>query len=199
MEEGYLIMRQLCRRVVLGGFSNGAALALELAHRAGDIAGVFAISTPLRLKYMAAHLAPVVDTWNRLMKRVRANDIQFEFAENHPENPHINYMRNPIAGVRELERLMDYVEPKLPSIQVPVLVVQAQQDPVVHPKGSELLFQQLGSADKQYLVFNFNRHVIVLGEGSHKVHEAIGRFIGQLRDAELPLPPGQTACKGRAL
>ena len=183
----------------MGGFSNGAALALELTQRIPDIAGVFAVSTPLRLKYMGAHLAPVVDTWNRLMKRVHINDIQLEFTENHPENPHINYVRNPVSGVRELERLMDYVEPKLRSIKVPALVVQAQHDPVVHPKGSELIFQQLGSSDKQYLVFNFNRHVIVLGEGSHKVHEAIGRFIGHLTDTSRPLPAGENACKGVAL
>jgi esterase/lipase len=108
---------------------------------------------------------------------VHINDAKMEFAENHPENPHINYRRNPISGVRELERLMDYIEPKFQDIKVPALVVQSQHDPVVNPKGSQQIFKQLGSSDKQYLVFNLNRHGILLGEGSRQVHEAIGRFI----------------------
>lgn len=70
MEEGYLLMRNRCRRVVLGGFSTGAALALELASRCPDTAGVFAVSTPLRLQYLTSRLAPVLDTWNKLMGRV---------------------------------------------------------------------------------------------------------------------------------
>jgi esterase/lipase len=180
MEEGYLIVSNLCRHVVLGGFSTGAALALDLAVRLPDAAGVFAVSTPLRLQYMGSRLAPVVDTWNRLMKRIRMEDARREFVENTPENPHINYTRNPIIGVCELERLMDYLEPRLADIAIPSLVIQSQQDPVVNPKGSERLFQLLGSADKEYLVFNLKRHGILNGQGAQRVHVVIGDFIQHL-------------------
>lgn len=189
MEEGYLLMRNRCRRVVLGGFSTGAALALELASRCHDAAGVFAVSTPLRLQYLTSRLAPVLDTWNKIMGRVHLDDARLEFVENQPENPDINYLRNPISGVHELERLMEYLEPKLADIRVPALVVQSQQDPVVHPKGSERVFNLLGSADKQYLVFNYPRHGILLGPGSPKVHHAIGEFIDQLsQGSSSPVP-----------
>jgi esterase/lipase len=177
MEEGFLIIRNCCRQVVVGGFSTGAALALELASRTGGLAGVFAVSTPLRLQYMSSKLAPVVDTWNRLMGRVRWEDAKMEYVENNPEHPDINYHRNPISGVRELERLMDYLEPKLSSVKIPALVVQSKEDPVVHPKGSERIFHLLGSEDKQYLLFNFNRHGILLGEGSQRVHQAVANFV----------------------
>ena len=186
MEEGYLIIRNLCKHVVLGGFSTGAALALELAARADGVMGVFAVSTPLRLQYTASRLAPVVDTWNRIMERVHLDDAKMEFVENHPENPHINYLRNPISGVRELERLMDHLEPRLARISVPALVVQSQEDPVVNPKGSERIFGLIGCSDKQYLVFNFKRHGILLGEGSERVHRAIGEFIQYAATAPTP-------------
>ena len=183
MEEGYLLMRNLCRRVVLGGFSTGAALALELASRTsgtGDVIGVFAVSTPLRLQYLSSKLAPVVDTWNKIMDKVHLGDAKREFVENQPENPHINYLRNPIAGVRELERLMDFLEPKLADVRVPALVVQSSLDPVVNPAGSMRVFELLGSENKRYEVFNHRRHGILLGEGSPRVHRAIGDFIEQL-------------------
>ncbi len=188
LEEGYILIRNLCGRVVVGGFSTGAGLALELASRVKDISGVFAISTPLRLQYAASRLAPMVDSWNRLMDRVRWEDYKKEFVENRPENPNINYFRNPIAGVRELERLMDTLEPRLEEIKIPALVAQSQKDPVVHPKGSERIFQMLGSVDKQYMAFNFDRHGILLGEGSERVHRVIADFVDQLFTATAAVP-----------
>jgi hypothetical protein len=42
------------------------------------------------------------------------------------------------------------------------------------------VFELLGSEDKRYEVFNYQRHGILLGEGSHRVHRVIGNFIEQL-------------------
>ncbi|MFY9707732.1 MAG: alpha/beta fold hydrolase [Desulfobacterales bacterium] len=176
----YALMSSLCRRVVVGGFSNGGGLTLDLAARVSDMAGVFAVSPPLRLQDFSTRLVPAVDVWNRLMKKVRLGDAQVEFVENHPENPHINYLRNPIAGVRELERFMGALEPKLGAIKVPALVIQGQGDPVVNPKGSVRVFQRLGSEDKTYVLFSFNRHGIVRGEGAERVHRTVWEFIERL-------------------
>ena len=181
VEAGYAIISSLCTRVVIGGFSMGAGLALHLAARISDLAGVFAVATPLRLQYVSARFVPAVDVWNRLMKSLHLNGVKKDFVENHPENPDINYTRNPVAGIRELERLMAAVEPLLPRIQVPALVVHSQGDPVVDPKGSRRIFEQLGSRDKSCILFNLQRHGILLGEGSERVHESIAAFVTGLR------------------
>lgn len=183
MEDGYILMRNLCRHVVVGGFSTGAALALELASRLPNIIGVFAVSTPLRLQYLSTKLASVVDTWNKLMGKVRLDDARKEFIENRPENSDINYFRNPISGVRELERLMSYLEPKLVDITAPALVIQSSEDPVVNPQGSEYIFKRLASEEKQYVVFNFPRHGILLGEGAERVYTTIGEFVNGLKQS----------------
>ena len=180
VEQGYAIMSCICKRVVVGGFSTGAGLALEMASRIKDVAGVFAISAPLRLRDLSARFAPAVDMWNRLMDRAHRVGPKMEFVENKPENPHINYLRNPISGVKELEQLMDDLEPKLADIQIPALVVQSSGDPVVDPKGSRKIFELIGSSDKEYTLFNFDRHGILLGEGSEKVHKTIAEFISRL-------------------
>jgi esterase/lipase len=173
-------MQSLCRHVVAGGFSTGAGLALDLAQRVEGLAAVFAISAPLRLQDFSSRFVPAVDAWNWFMEKVRLNDAKKEFVENHPENPHINYHRNPISGVRELERLMDHLEPRLKEIEIPVLLAQAKGDPVVNPKGAERIFEQLGSTDKQLLMFNFDRHGILLGAGARQVYEAVWQFISRL-------------------
>jgi esterase/lipase len=118
------------------------------------------------------------------MKKIKWDDVRMEFVENHPENPHINYTRNPIAGLRELERFMDTVEPKLSNIKTPALIVQAQGDPVVNPKGSVRIYQRLGSEDKTYILFSFQRHGILMGAGTEKVHQAIWAFIERLERME---------------
>lgn len=180
MDTGYAIVSHLCRHVVAGGFSTGAGLALDLAQRIPGIEGVFAISTPLRLQDMAARFAPAVDAWNRLMDKIRLEDAKKTFVDNHPENPEINYSKNPISGVNELERLMASLAPRLESIAVPALVVQSRKDPVVNPKGTETIFKELGSTDKQLVMFNFNRHGILRGEGAERVYRAVGDFLDHL-------------------
>jgi len=177
---GYAVMRCLCKRVVVGGFSTGGALALDLASRIEDIAAVFAISPPLRLKDLSARLVPAMDAWNRFMKRFHMDEVQMEFVENKPENPHINYLRNPIAGVRQLERFMNAIGPQLPGLTAPTLVVQGQGDPVVNPKGSVRLFQRLGSPDKTYVLVSLDRHGIVNGEGSQRVFRVVWDFVDRI-------------------
>ncbi|MDM8548496.1 alpha/beta fold hydrolase [Desulfobacterales bacterium HSG2] len=176
-DVGYGIISNICKEVVVGGFSTGAALALDLAARVGDVKGVFAISPPFRLRDIAAKFVPAVDKWNRLMGAVHLNSARKVFVENRPENPHINYSRNPISGIKEIEKLMNDLEPRLSTIKVPALVAQSFKDPVVHYKGSSRIFELLGSEDKQYLLFNLERHGILLGEGSRRVHEEIWSFI----------------------
>ena len=72
---------------------------------------------------------------------------------------------------------MESVEKNLSQIKVPALVIQADGDPIVDPKGSRKVFELISSTDKEYLLFNFNRHGILLGEGAERVHRAIGDFV----------------------
>jgi esterase/lipase/1-acyl-sn-glycerol-3-phosphate acyltransferase len=180
VDEGYAIIRNICRRVVVGGFSAGAGLALDLAARVNDVSGVFAVCPPMRLQDFSSKFVPAVDVWNRLMERVRLGGAKKEFVENTPENPHINYLRNPVSGVLELERFMESIEAKLSGIDLPSLVIQSLKDPVVKPSGSRRAFNLLGSNDKTYILVNFDRHGILLGAGADKVHKAIGDFVQQL-------------------
>jgi len=177
VEKGYAIMRHLCRQVVVGGFSAGGLLTLELASRLKDIKGVFAVCPSMSLQDFSSKFVPAMDVWNRWMKRVRLDGAKMEFVENRPENPHINYFRNPVSGVLELERLMDAVDERLSDIRMPTLIIQSLGDPVVRPGGSRRAFKRIGSEDKSYMVFNFDRHGILLGKDSEKVHMAILNFI----------------------
>jgi esterase/lipase/1-acyl-sn-glycerol-3-phosphate acyltransferase len=183
VEEAYALMASYCRHVVVGGFSNGAGLALEAASRIRAVKGVFAVSPPMQLQDFSARFIPAMDIWNRLMRRVHSNGARKEFIANQPENPHINYVRNPIAGIRELERLMDYVESRLKEVRVPAVVVQSVADPVVDPRGSRRVFDRIGSKEKKFILFNLHRHGILLGPGCEQVYRVIGNFLNDIRES----------------
>ncbi|MDD9304537.1 MAG: alpha/beta fold hydrolase [Desulfobacter sp.] len=177
VEEGYVVLRHSCEKIIVGGFSTGAGLALELASRVDDFQAIFAVAPPMQLNDMGSYFVPVIDTWNAVVKKLRLTAGAKEFIENQPENPHINYLRNPIVGIHELERLMDQLVPKLKTLSKPVLVVQSRQDPVVSAKGSLKLFNKIGSDIKEYYLFDFQRHGILLGKGKERVFKAIENFI----------------------
>lgn len=179
VDAGYAVIRNSCRRVIVGGFSTGAALALDLAHRVADVEGVFAVSPPRRLQDLSIKKNLAKEIWQRLLDRVRGNHS--EFIENTPENPSISYSRNPVSGIREIELFMNDLEAKLPDITVPALVVHTRRDPVADPEGSRRIFEKIGSSDKQYVLFNYERHSLLFGEGAHRIHRVIGEFIEDIQ------------------
>ncbi len=179
VEEGFVILRHVCEKIIVGGFSTGAGLALELSTRVDDISAVFAVAPPMRLKDLGSYFVPAIDAWNNLIKRIRLGSIAREFIENNPENPHINYVRNPIAGIHELVKLMEHIELKLKTIDTPTLVVQSRKDPVVDPAGTLKLFNRLGSDIKEYYIFDYECHGIMTGQGVDRVYKSIENFIRQ--------------------
>lgn len=133
----------------------------------------------MQLNDLKSYFVPAMDAWNAMTKKMNLPGIAKEFLENHPENPQINYVRNPIAGIHQLEKLMESLEPKLKMIEKPVLVVQSRKDPVVSPRGTQKLFKKLGSQVKEYYLFDYERHGILTGTGVDRVYMSIENFMRQ--------------------
>lgn len=72
---------------------------------------------------------------------------------------------------------MKDLEPRLPEIKVPTLVVQTLGDPVVSPEETALRFNSIGAKQKQYVPIDVKRHGILVGERAERVHALIAAFI----------------------
>ncbi len=179
VEEAYVVLRHSCDKLIIGGFSTGAGLALELACRVDDYEAIFSVAPPMQLNDLGAYFVPAIDAWNGMIKKFNLSAIAKEYLENTPENAHINYVRNPIAGIHQLELLMEQLAPKLKTLEKPVLVVQSRKDPVVSPKGTLKLFNKLGSPVKEYYLFDYERHGILTGKQVERVFQSIENFIRQ--------------------
>jgi esterase/lipase len=181
VERGYLVLANSCSDVVLGGFSVGAGLALLAAtDNLHKVKAVFAINCAMKLRRMTAKLAPAVVFWNKVVDSLVNDEGRRRFVPNEPENPHINYLRNPISGVKELRKLMNELAGRLEKIKVPVLLIQGSDDPVVHPEGSKLLYEGIGSQDKELIMINSDRHGILRGEVSERVFARVTEFLDSL-------------------
>lgn len=192
--RGLALVKTISDKVVVGGFSMGGVLALLAAARNGQgLHAVFSINAPVQLRNYAFRLAPSIVTLNNLLKHVRMDREGWEFVENHPENPHINYIRNPMSGVRELARVMHAMEESLPSITAPLLVLQAYGDPVVNPASAQIIFEKAGSSRKEVTVFEASRHGIVNGDGSERVYEYVDRFLQRTANEELTVGSSEPA------
>ncbi len=193
--RGYAIVRSLTPLVHLGGFSTGGTLALLAAARKGlQVQSVFAVCAPLKLQNYKAHFAASLGTINAFIRRLDAQWTKWDYVDNHPENPHINYTKNPVAGINQLMRVIEAMEGALPDVRIPALLVQSSKDPIVNPSSASMIFERLGSPAKELTFFERNRHGIINGPGAEEVFERIHHFL--LRSASQARGPAQLAPSG---
>lgn len=181
VNRGYVIMKNSVSEFAVCGFSTGAGLALLQAEQKGEkFKALISIAAPLRLQDIRAYLSGAVTMFNTILKKFRLDKNRVEFIPNVPENPDINYPRNPVSGIYELGQLMKVVESGLSSIKIPSLIIQADNDPVVNPLSAEEIYSKISSADKKLVRIKSARHGIVRGHELKEVSAEIISFLNRV-------------------
>jgi len=176
-DQGYAIMRQYCKEVIVGGFSSGSLLALlSAARKNGPIKGVFCINTPMVISDIRSRFVPSLVLWNDLLDKFNIEKGKFEYVDNPTESPGINYEKIHLNGVHELNKMINHCREKLNNITLPTCVVQGTEDPVVNPKSRELIIKNIQSEIKEEIAIETKRHVIIRKDGSEEVFEKILDF-----------------------
>ncbi|MBK8019443.1 MAG: alpha/beta fold hydrolase [Betaproteobacteria bacterium] len=161
VRRGYELLAPLVDEVCVVGFSTGGLLGLELASTLpARLAGVAAISAPVRFRNRNMAFVPLVHGTNKLANMVGRKGV-VTFRPNASEHPHINYVHLPIRALYELGRLVDQVRRRLALVQCPALILQGDRDPVVDPLSAMLLFRDLGTGDKRVRMLPSARHGIL--------------------------------------
>lgn len=177
VEKGYAILANICDKVVIGGVSIGGCLAFDLASRLKSLAGVFAVCPPFRLKDYSTSFMPGLDVWDRIVARLKRDRLEEDYFQFTSENPYINYDKNPILGVKEVGTFLSRLKSSLGNVHHPGLIVHADKDPVVDSAGAKMLYDELGSENKEYVLMNYDNHIIVNGPGADRVQRLIWGFI----------------------
>ncbi|PKL18843.1 MAG: hypothetical protein CVV49_04050 [Spirochaetae bacterium HGW-Spirochaetae-5] len=181
VNRGYVVMKNSVSEFAIAGFSTGAGLALLQAVQKGPkLKALISISAPLRLQDIRASFTGAVSFFNTILKKFKIEKGKMEFVPNVPENPDINYSRNPINGTYELGKLMKHVESNLSKVTIPALIIQATGDPVVNPQSADEIFSKISSPIKELIKIKSDRHGIVRGKELKEVADEMIAFLDRV-------------------
>lgn len=175
---GVAILKACCKKIVIGGFSTGAGLALYQAIQNPDaFDAVISISAPLKFKGRSAYFVELIHAWNRLVCRLGMNRLAKIYVRNHPDNPQINYHRCPIQGIVEVKALMKEVYNSLSLLGIPALIMQGKADPKVDGKSGKRIFQCIWGPDAYYREIDFHQHGVIRGAIALDVFDEVENFL----------------------
>ena len=178
VDRGHAILKTCCKKILVAGFSTGAALVLQtVILKPHDFEAVIAISAPLRFKSFSSRFAETLNGFNLFCNYLGVGNLTREFVKNDADNPHINYLRCPVNSFVQVKRLMKKVRKSLPDIFIPALVIQAKNDPKVAPESGPAIFKLLGTDRKHFSWIDYNRHGIVRGEIALEVFKEVELFL----------------------
>jgi carboxylesterase len=168
VEDGYHLLRGLCREVSVAGLSMGALLAFKLAAE-HPVARIAAVSTPI---FFFDRRLPFLPFY-RLFRR-------FEPQENHRlsvnERYDVAYGHMPLPSLASLLSLVRHVDGLLPQVDRPALLIQSRSDRTVRPDSAPYIYSRLGSRDKQLVWLEKSGHVATLDVEHDQVFREIGAF-----------------------
>lgn len=167
-------LRKTCNTVIAVGLSTGASLALHLsAHY--QLEGVAALSPALILKNKFSAMLPYIPILFPYRYKKGGPDI----SDAEASAKAATYRKTPLKAAREVLKLYTHLKMDLPEIYVPVLLVQAEQDHVVDPRGAQWIYDHISSKEKKMLKLSKSFHVITLDVEKKIVFREVERFISE--------------------
>jgi esterase/lipase len=184
VERGREIIEAFVDEYVVIGFSTGGSLGLVTAvDRSKSIAGVVAISPPVRFRNKNMRFVPLMHGANRVVRWLSSYEGVMPFRPNESEHPLINYRHMPLRGLYELKRLTGHLSSILSKISVPVCVIQALNDRVVDPQSASIIHEKTSSPLNELHWIESDRHGI-LNEDIGGTRQLVIDFLGRLDQGE---------------
>lgn len=180
-KRGFAVISHYHTKVVVGGFSAGALLALLIgATNSACIVAIVAINPALKLSQKSAFFSPMINQWNKVMDKLSLEGGMMKWVENDPTYSDTNYQKIYISALHQLLKLQESCRLCLSDIKVPLLVIQADKDPIVDPSGASEIFDKVNSSDKKIHSLPYDYHHIIRGENTALVFQQVNDFLQTL-------------------
>jgi len=172
-EAAYADLSKRCKRVFVGGESNGALVALYLASQHPEIAGVLAYAPAVR---------PILTTW-QVIQLYLASPFVATLPKGDLEGNTTwqGYKVNPLKGVLQLRAFSKEVRRRLPQVKQPILIVQGRNDRTVYPAGAQEVYDRVGSTMKELHWMENSGHCVLLENEQHIVHRLTLDFLFKVK------------------
>jgi carboxylesterase len=169
VEDGYHILKCMCKSVVVVGLSMGGLMALKLAAEY-PVDKVVSINTPIYLYDRRIRLLPFYRLFRRFAPKKQRN-YQVESRYN------VSYPATPLTSLNSLLDFIKHVARQLDKIAVPVLVIQSRREHTVKPESARFIYEHLINSPKQLVYLDRSGHVATLDCEREVLFEQISAFI----------------------
>jgi carboxylesterase len=171
------------RRLLVLGHSMGAALALHLAAREARVAGVAALTPPLRMFpgqfEFAARMRHVLPYLPTIREDVYDPGARLRYDRR-------AYHWTPLAAAHSLFSRLPQLRGELAHVHCPALIVVARKDHVV-PAGDGIeIFRRLGTNDRELLVLERSYHVVMKDVEREEVFARVEAFAQRVATQPAP-------------
>jgi carboxylesterase len=165
-------------QVVICGLSMGGLVALHLAaDYPEDVAGVATIAAALQIADPLIRFSPVMSRFIKMWKGNPAGG----YADASLVANNTNYKLIATDSLVSLYRYGRIVTHLLPRVKAPLLAIHSRKDRVIKPISSEIIYQRVGSRDKQLCWFEVSGHEMLQDCEAEAVVAEIERFIVALQ------------------
>lgn len=178
VDAEYDRLRARCDRVFVAGLSLGGSLALRLAERHLDVAGLVLVNPALGSTNPAARLAPVLKFVVPTVPAI-ANDTVLAGVDEGA------YAVTPVAAVGQLWKLWADVKATLDLVTCPLLVYRSRIDHVVPTSSGDTIRRLVSSDDYTEVTLLDSYHVATMDTDAHRIVAGTLEFIDRVSGAAV--------------
>lgn len=171
-------LRKEHKKVVVGGLSMGACLALRLAEEHGtDIDGVVVVNPSVSTEDPRRAILPLLQLVVPSVSAI-ADDIK------KPDTTEHAYDRTPLKALYSLSQLWKITRDNLAKVTQPLLLFRSVTDHVVEPSSSRRVLQGISSRDVTETLLENSYHVATLDNDAPRIFADTAAFVTRVsRDA----------------
>ncbi|MDQ4095715.1 MAG: alpha/beta fold hydrolase [Actinomycetota bacterium] len=171
VEEAFDDLATRCDEVFVMGLSFGASLCIDLAaRRRGRVAGLVLMASYVITKDPRRFFAPAIRFVLQSLPGV-ANDIA------DPQMREIAYDRVPTKAAYSMLQFTRRARRALPSVTCPTLIIHSRQDHTAHPDNAKVIYDELGTNQKELVWLERSYHVITVDLERDEVYEKAVSFM----------------------
>jgi len=180
VEDGYRYLSGIADKIYVIGISLGGVLSLTFASArltpGCPVAGVVALAAPYSIP-INPRLVPALK-FISLFKKTNPK-APSDWQDKEAEKLHTAYPVDPIKGALEFNLLLSEMYAGLPLVTAPALLIYSKDDQTVRPqdKHAELIYEKLGSPEKQLVWIEKSGHNLARDLQRQTVFKAVADFI----------------------
>ena len=168
-----------------GHSMGGGLIAAYVLKYKPEAAGVILSSPAIKeaegTSYILITISGLISKWLPRFKALKLDPKQIsripEEVEKYLNDQLVYTQPIPARTGHELLKMMRLIQEKAANFKLPLLLIHGSADGLTNPKGSELLAEKAGSADKTYQVFQGGYHELINDSDKEEVMQLICNWI----------------------